>query len=260
ERLQRAATGRFRAIWGVLMISMTFTGPLLLKSCCFLHSRPSNPTPRFRTIQVCPKDLPTALRQAERAVNRPNWPVGGIASGRKSPMLDMKRREFITLLGGAAAWPLAARAQRTTRPIVGFLNSASADKYAYLAAAFRQGLNDLGFVDGENITIEYRWAAGQYDRLSEMAADLVRREPAVIAANTPAVMPAKKATSTIPIVFFTAADPVEAGFVASLNRPGGNLTGISGLQSELGPKRLELLHELVPKATTFGLLVDPNNV
>jgi putative ABC transport system substrate-binding protein len=129
-----------------------------------------------------------------------------------------------------------------------------------LAAAFRQGLNDLGFVDGQNITIEYRWAAGQYDRLSEMAADLVRREPAVIAANTPAVMPAKKATSTIPIVFFTAADPVEAGFVASLNRPGGNLTGISGLQSELGPKRLELLHELVPKATTFGLLVDPNNV
>jgi putative ABC transport system substrate-binding protein len=172
----------------------------------------------------------------------------------------MRRREFITLLGGVAAWPLAARAQRTTRPIVGFLNSASADKYAYLAAAFRQGLNDLGFVDGQNITIEYRWAAGQYDRLSGMAADLVRREPAVIAANTPAIIAAKKATSTIPIVFFTAADPVEAGFVASLDRPGGNLTGISGLQSELGPKRLELLHELFPNATTIGLLVDPNNV
>src|SRR5262249_21262687 len=141
----------------------------------------------------------------------------------------MKRRDFVTLLGAAtAARPLAARAQRTTMPIVGFLNSASADKYAHLAAAFRQGLNDLGFVDGQNIKIEYRWAAGQYDRLSEMAAGLVRREPAVIAANTPAVMPAKKATSTIPIVFFTAADPVEAGFVASLNRPGGNLTGISG--------------------------------
>jgi putative ABC transport system substrate-binding protein len=172
----------------------------------------------------------------------------------------MRRREFITLLGGAAAWPFAARAQRTTRPIVGFLNSASADKYAHLAAAFRQGLNDLGFVDGQNITIEYRWAAGQYDRLSGMAADLVRREPAVIAANTPAIIAAKKATSTIPIVFFTAADPVEAGFVASLDRPGGNLTGISGLQSELGPKRLELLHELFPNATTIGLLVDPNNV
>ena len=173
---------------------------------------------------------------------------------------QLKRREFVTFLGGLAVWPLAAYAQRTTRPIVGFLNSASADKYAHLAAAFRQGLKDLGFVDGQNITIEYRWAAGQYDRLSEMAADLVRREPAVIAANTPAVMPAKKATSTIPIVFFTAADPVEAGFVASLNRPGGNLTGISGLQSELGPKRLELLHELVPKATTIALLVNPNNV
>ena len=173
---------------------------------------------------------------------------------------QLERREFVTFLGGLAVWPLAARAQRTTRPIVGFLNSASADKYAYLAAAFRQGLNDLGFVDGQNITIEYRWAAGQYDRLSEMAADLVRREAAVIAVNTPAVMPAKKATSTIPIVFFTAADPVEAGFVASLNRPGGNLTGISGLQSELGPKRLELLHELVPKATPIALLVNPNNV
>jgi putative tryptophan/tyrosine transport system substrate-binding protein len=167
----------------------------------------------------------------------------------------MRRRDFIKMVGGAAAaWPFAARGQRTTRPIVGFLNGASADKYAYLATAFRQGLGDLGFVDGDNITIEYRWAAGQYDRLSEMAADLVRREAAVIAANTPAVMPAKKATSTIPIVFFTAADPVEAGFVASLNRPGGNLTGISG------PKRLELLHELVPKATTIALLVDPNNV
>jgi len=173
----------------------------------------------------------------------------------------VKRREFIAGLGGAAAsWPLAARAQRTTKPIVGFLNSASADKNAYLAAAFRQGLNDQGFVDGQNITIEYRWAAGQYNRLSEMAADLVRREVAVIAANTPAVIPAKKATSTIPIVFFTAADPVETGFVASLNRPGGNLTGISGFQSELGPKRLELLHELIPKAKTIALLVNPNNV
>src|SRR5262249_22080756 len=172
----------------------------------------------------------------------------------------IERRKFLAALGGAAAWPLRTRAEQVTRPAVGFLNSASADKYAYLAAAFRQGLNDLGFVDGQNITIEYRWAAGQYDRLSEMAADLVRREAAVIAVNTPAVMPAKKATSTIPIVFFTAADPVEAGFVASLNRPGGNLTGISGLQSELGPKRLELLHELVPKATTIALLVNPNNV
>src|SRR5262245_51613083 len=173
----------------------------------------------------------------------------------------MKRREFIALVGGAAtAWPLAARAQQITRPVVGFLNSASADKYAYLAAAFRQGLSDLGFVDSQNITIEYRWAANDYDRLSDMAADLVRREAALIAVNTPAIMAAKKATSVIPIVFFTAADPVEAGFVASLNRPGGNLTGISALQAEIGPKRLELLHELVPKATTIALLVNPNNV
>ncbi len=173
----------------------------------------------------------------------------------------MRRRDFIkAIVGAGTARPFAARAQPTTRPVVGFLNSASPDKYEFLAAAFRQGLTDQGFVDGQNITIEYRWAAGQYDRLSEMAADLVRREAAVIAANTPAVMPAKKATSTIPIVFFTAADPVEAGFVTSLNRPGGNLTGISGVQSELGPKRLELLHELVPKTTTIALLVNPNNV
>ena len=173
----------------------------------------------------------------------------------------MRRREFLGALGGVVVgWPIAAHAQQMKKPIVGFLNSASADKNAYLAAAFRQGLNDQGFVDGQNITIEYRWAAGQYNRLSEMAADLVRREVAVIAANTPAVIPAKKATSTIPIVFFTAADPVETGFVASLNRPGGNLTGISGFQSELGPKRLELLHELIPKAKTIALLVNPNNV
>jgi ABC-type uncharacterized transport system substrate-binding protein len=120
----------------------------------------------------------------------------------------------------------AVQPQQRAMPVVGFLNSASADKYAYIAAAVRQGLSDLGFVEGQNITIEYRWAADQYDRLSEMAADLVGRKVAVIIVNSP-VIPAKKATSTIPIVFFTAADPVEAGFVASLSRPGGNLTGIS---------------------------------
>ena len=143
--------------------------------------------------------------------------------------------------------------------MVGFLSSASAEKYAHIAAAFRQGLSDQGFVDGQNITIEYRWAADQYDRLPAMAADLVRREVAVIAVNTPAVMPAKNATSTIPIVFFTAADPVGAGFVASLNRPGGNLTGISSFYGEIGPKRLEMLHELVPKERTIALLVNPKN-
>jgi putative tryptophan/tyrosine transport system substrate-binding protein len=173
----------------------------------------------------------------------------------------MNRRDLIALLGTtAAAWPLGVLAQQITRPIVGFLNSSSAEKYAYLAAAFRRGLTDLGFVDGQNITIEYRWAAGQYDRLSEMDADLVRGGAAVIAVNTPAVIPAKKVTATTPIVFFTAADPVEAGFVTSLSRPGGNLTGISVMYAEVGPKRLELLHELVPKATAIALLVNPKNV
>jgi putative ABC transport system substrate-binding protein len=174
----------------------------------------------------------------------------------------MRRREFIALLGGAAAVarPVRASAQPTTKQVVGFLNSASAETYADQVAAFRQGLSDQGFVDGQNIMIEYRWAAGQYERLSEMAVDLVRRDAAVIAVNTPAVIPAKKATSTIPIVFFTAVDPVEAGFVTSLNRPGGNLTGISGVLVAIGPKWLELLHELVPKAKTVALLVNPNNV
>ncbi len=172
----------------------------------------------------------------------------------------MRRREFITIAGGATiGWPLRVSAQ-PAKQVVGFLNSASAETYADEVAAFRQGLSEQGFVDGQNITIEYRWAAGQYDRLSEVAADLVRRDAAVIAVNTPAVIPTKKATSTIPIVFFTAVDPVEAGFVTSLNRPGGNLTGISGVLVAIGPKWLELLHELVPKAKTVALLVNPTNV
>jgi putative ABC transport system substrate-binding protein len=171
----------------------------------------------------------------------------------------VKRREFIALAGGAVAWPITARAQSATKQVVGFLNSASAETYANEVAAFRQGLGELGFVDGQNITIEYRWAAGKYNRLSEMAADLVHRDAAVIAVNTPAVIPAKKATSTIPIVFFSAVDPVEAGFVTSFNRPGGNLTGISGVLVAIGPKWLELMHELVPKAKTIALLVNPNN-
>ncbi len=173
----------------------------------------------------------------------------------------MKRREFIALLGGAALlWPVRTSAQPITKQVVGFLNSASPDTYAGEAAAFRQGLSDQGFIDGQNITIEYRWAAGHYERLSEMAVDLVRREAAVIAVNTPAIIPARKATSTIPIVFFTAVDPVEAGFVTSLNRPGGNLTGISGFYVAIGQKRLELLYELVPRTKVFALLVNPNNI
>jgi ABC-type uncharacterized transport system substrate-binding protein len=172
----------------------------------------------------------------------------------------VRRREFIALLGSAVVWPLPTKAQPITMPVVGFLNSASADTYVDEAAAFRQGLGDQGFVDGQNIKIEYRWAEGQYGRLPEMAGDLVRRDAAVIVVNTPAVIPAKRATSAIPIVFFTAVDPVEAGFVASLSRPGGNLTGISGFLVAIGPKRLELLYQLFPKAKTFALLVNPSNV
>ena len=172
----------------------------------------------------------------------------------------MRRREFITLLGGVAtAWPFGAQAQQTAMPVIGFLRSTSAADSTNFVTSFRQGLKETGFVEGKNVAIEYRYADNQLDRLSVLMADLIRLPAAVIVVNAPAAQVAKEATATVPIVFVTGADPVKGGLVASLNRPSGNVTGVTFLAGQLGAKRLELLRQIVPKATTIGVLVNPGS-
>jgi len=176
---------------------------------------------------------------------------------------DLRRRDFITLLGGSAAvlWPLAARAQQRSMPVVGFVNGRSQETSVRLARAFGEGLNETGYVEGQNVTVEYHWLDGQYNRLPSLMADLVGRHVAVITTpgSNPAALAAKAATTTIPIVFGVASDPVEMGLVASLARPGGNATGINMFNSDMAAKRLGLLHDLVPKAVRIAVLVNPGN-
>jgi putative ABC transport system substrate-binding protein len=174
----------------------------------------------------------------------------------------MRRRDFIKVIAGSAAvWPLAARAQQTAMPVIGFLGSAEPKSYAIRLRAFRQGLKEAGYVEGQNVEIDYRWAEGQNNRLPALAAQLVQRRVSVIVAGggTPTAVAAKGATTTIPIDFAVAVDPVAVGLVASLDRPGGNITGVTNMNEEIGPKRLELLHELLPSVTIVGVLVNPTN-
>jgi ABC transporter substrate binding protein len=196
--------------------------------------------------------LPAGLWQAEGAANRLR---------RGSPVSGIRRREFITLLGGAAAWPIAALAQQQAMPVIGYIGTGSRESDAFRLPSFHRGLHETGYVEGQNVTIEYRWAEGRNDRLPALATELVRRQVAAIAvpASTPGVLAAKAATTTIPIVFYIGLDPVELGLVASLHRPGGNITGVTGWNVTVGPKRLELLHQVVPTAISIALLVNPTS-
>jgi putative tryptophan/tyrosine transport system substrate-binding protein len=198
--------------------------------------------------------LPATLRQAQRAVDRP---AGAKAEG--SVKSGMRRREFITLLGGAAvAWPLTARGQQPAAPVVGLLRNTPSASFEHIVAALRRGLTEAGFVDGRNVAIEQRWAEGRDDRLPDLLADLISRNAAVIVANTAGARAAKAAATAAAVVFATGSDPVRDGLVASLNRPGANFTGVVFITSELGTKRLELLRQLAPKATTVAMLVGPS--
>jgi len=171
----------------------------------------------------------------------------------------LKRREFMALICGFAAWPVAARGQQSNIPVIGFINGSSAKSYAAYVQAFLDGLGDTGHVVGRNVAIEYRWAEGHYERIPEMVDDLVRRRVAVLAPNTPAAQATKRAAGNIPVVFFTGQDPVASGLVESLNRPGGNVTGVTSMFGELASKQVGLLHELVPGTTLIGYLVNPEN-
>src|SRR5262245_51464999 len=179
--------------------------------------------------------------------------------GQQMQFNQLNRRQFVTMLGGVGAWPLAARAQQQPTPLVAFINSGSAAGFTHLVVAFRQGLKEAGYVEGQNVTVEYRWAEGQFDRVPVIALELVSRGVAVIVANTPGVLAIKQAVTTIPILFTTASDPVQIGLVASLARPGSNVTGATFLAIELVPKQLEMARELLPGPPSMNALINPIN-